>query len=204
MDDRVGFLFDEVEGVGILELGGSEGEDFWECGWSCGGLGGGGGDGGAKAVGFVDEVFFAVVEGGEGDVAGGAIGGEDEMFDVGLFGFGIELIDFGFEGFDEDGVELLAEGLEGLEIGVGVEECVAEFVGGFEEVFTFDCGSVDRSEGDGGIVSGSGFEGDEELDFGFGDDRIDQYGTGLGVDDRFCGLIEFVGVEFAQIDDLIF
>ena len=204
LDDRVGFLFDEVQGVGSLELGGSEGEDSGGCGETCYGLGSVGGNDGAEAVGFVDEVFFAVVECGERDVAGGAIGGEDEMFDVGLFGFWVYLIDFGFEGFDENGIELLAEGLEGLEIGVGVSECVVEFMGDFKEVFAFEAGSVDRSEGDGGIVSGSGFEGDEELDFGFGDDRIDQDGAGLGVDDRSCGSIKLFGVEFAQINDLIF
>ena len=44
-------------------------------------------------------------------MTGGAIGGEDEMFDVGL-------VDFGFEGFDEPVVEFLAGGLEFFEIGL--------------------------------------------------------------------------------------
>jgi hypothetical protein len=46
----------------------------------------GGGDG-ADGVAF-NEVIFAVVEGGEGDVSDGAVGGEDEVFDIGGFEFG--------------------------------------------------------------------------------------------------------------------
>ena len=75
---------------------------------------------------------------------------------------------------------------------------------GFKDCFAVNGFTVDRSEGDGCIITCSGFEGEEELDFGFGDDGIDEDGAGLGVDDSFGGIVELFGVEFAQIDDLIF
>ena len=46
------------------------------------------------------EVLFAVVEGGDREVAGGAIEGEDEVLDI----VGVEL---GAEGFEEPAVEFL-------------------------------------------------------------------------------------------------
>ena len=44
------------------------------------------------------EILFAVVEGGDREVAGGAIEGEDEVLDI----VGVEL---GAEGFEEPAVE---------------------------------------------------------------------------------------------------
>ena len=54
------------------------------------------------------EVLFAVVEGGDREVAGGAIEGEDEVLDI-------ICVELGAEGFDEPAVGLLADFLEILE-----------------------------------------------------------------------------------------
>ena len=53
-------------------------------------------DGGEREA--LIEVLFAVVEGGDREVAGGAIEGEDEVLDI----VGVEL---GAEGFEEPAVE---------------------------------------------------------------------------------------------------
>ena len=111
------------------------------------------------------------MEGGEGNVAYGAVGGEDEMFDI--CGF-----EFGFEGFDEGVVEGLAGGFEGIDV-AGVFELVAELGDGGGEGFGSDVG-FKGSEGDAALV---GFEGEEKLDFVFEDERIDEDGAVLGVDD---------------------
>ena len=118
------------------------------------------------------------MEGGEGNVAYGAVGGEDEMFDI--CGF-----EFGFEGFDEGVVEGLAGGFEGVDV-AGVFELVAELGNGGCEGFGGDVG-FKGSEGDAALVR---FEGEEELDFVFEDEGIDEDGAVLGVDDAagFFGL----------------
>ena len=59
------------------------------------------------------EVLFAVVEGGDREVAGGAVEGEGEVLDV----VGVEL---GAEGFDEPAIEFLADLLEFFEVAVGI------------------------------------------------------------------------------------
>jgi len=59
------------------------------------------------------EILFAVVEGGDREVAGGAIEREDEVLNV----VGFEL---GAEGFDKPAVEFLADLLEFFEVAVGV------------------------------------------------------------------------------------
>ncbi len=196
-DDRIHFGFYIVEGSSILELGGSEGEDVGGGGWRrTGGGACGGGDGG-DGLATGGEVLFAVVEGCDRDVAGGAIENEDEVLDVGM-------IDFGFEGFDQPVVEFLAGGLEFTQVATGRHKLVTELIDGGKEVFAFEGVAIDRSEDDGRIFSGFGFEGDEELDFGFGDDGINQEGAGLGVNDRSACVVQFGGVKFAEIDRLIF
>ena len=59
------------------------------------------------------EILFAVVEGGDREVAGGAIERENEVLDV----VGVEL---GAEGFDEPAIEFLADLLEFFEVAVGI------------------------------------------------------------------------------------
>ena len=123
------------------------------------------------------------MEGGEGNVAYGAVGGEDEMFDI--CGF-----EFGFEWFDEGVVEGLAGGFEGIDV-AGVFELVAELGNGGGEGFGGDVG-FKGSEGDAALV---GFEGEEELDFVFEDEGIDEDGAVLGVDDAAGFFVEFFRAE---------
>ena len=118
------------------------------------------------------------MEGGEGNVAYGAVGGKDEMFDI--CGF-----EFGFEWFDEGVVEGLAGGFEGVDV-AGVFELVAELRDSGGEGFGGDVG-FKGSEGDAALV---GFEGEEELDFVFEDEGIDENGAILGVDDAPGGGIQ--------------
>ena len=106
------------------------------------------------------------MEGGDREISGDAIGSEDEMFDVGL-------IDFGFEGFDEPAVELLAGGFEFGQVGIGRFKRFTEGLSGFKDCLAVNGFAVDRSEGDGCVVACSSFESEEELNFGFGDDGID-------------------------------
>ena len=98
LGDGVEFDRDVEEGGegGVWEGGCAHGEELVLTGDGNGrsflGVGFAGGGDGADGVAF-DQVVFAVVEGGEGNIADGAVGGEDEMFDI--CGF-----EFRFEGFD--------------------------------------------------------------------------------------------------------
>ena len=123
------------------------------------------------------------MEGGEGNVADGTVGGEDEMFDIGGF-------EFGFEGFDEGVVEGLAGGFELADV-AGFFELVAEAGNGGGEGFGGDVG-FKGSKDDAALV---GFEGEEELDFVFEDEGIDEDGAVLSVDDAAGFVVEFFGVE---------
>ena len=129
------------------------------------------------------QVLFSVVEGGKGKVADGAVGGEDEMFDI--CGF-----EFGFKGFDEGLVEGLAGGFDGVDV-AEVFELVAKLGDGGGEGFCGDVG-FKGSEGDAALV---GFEGEEELDFVFEDERIDEDGAVLGVDDAAGFFVELFRAE---------
>ena len=131
------------------------------------------------------------MEGGEGNVAYGAVGGEDEMFDI--CGF-----EFGFEGFDEGVVEGLAGGFESVDV-AGVFELGAELGDGGGEGFGGDVG-FKGSEGDTALV---GFEGEEELDFVFEDEGIDEDGAVLGVDDATGFFVEGFGGESGAFGGIV-
>ena len=98
--------------VSVGALGESEAEDGGFFGEAIVGVGDAGGEDVGDAVVF-DQVVFAVVEGGHGDVVGDAIGDEDEVFDVVGFEDGAEF--FG----EEAVVKFFACGFDGVEV-VGV------------------------------------------------------------------------------------
>ena len=185
----------ESEDGVVLEVGGEP----------IGVVGLGGEDGGGGEV--FDEVLFAVVEGVHGDVAGGAIEGEDDILDV-------VVVELFTDGLDEPLVELLADFLEFLGVAVGVAEVVLEFEDFGGEVFAGDgdgfavedyacfsgLGAPDEPEF---VVEDEGIE-EEGFDFGVGEDDV------LGVAGEFFGLelggvLFFLGFEggFEAFDELV-
>ena len=139
-DDRFEFGFDAGECLETaVGFGGTEAEDGGRL--AVGGEAidrvGVGGDEVGEGVTLI-EVVFAVVEGGDRDVAGDVVEGEEELLFGVVFEFGLEF------GGDEPVVELGAGGFEGVEVAVGGADLLAEGLDGFVELLLGDVGDDDR------------------------------------------------------------
>jgi hypothetical protein len=178
-----------LSGENALEFGGDEGEAIEAAGGAFEGDGLGEaeaedfglvrefvfgvGELGSEDVGegeALDQVLLAVVEGGHGNVVGGAIGYKDQVFDFIFAEFGLEF--FGEEAL----IELFACLLDGVEVVGGLE--------GSAEL-TDEFGELGFAEGTFGLAEDSAFGGPEDAGFVLEDEGIDQDGVGLGGNDAF-------------------
>ena len=152
------------------------------------GVGFGGEDGGDGEV--FNQVLLAVVEGGHGDVAGGAIEGEDDVLNA-------VVVELFADGLEEPLVKLLADALEIFGVAVGIFEEGLEFTDFGGEVFAFD-GDFFAIEDYGSF---SGFCTPDEPEFVVEDEGIDQdgFGFGIGEDDILGGAGEFAGLELGGV-----
>ena len=152
------------------------------------GVGFGGENGGDGEV--FNQVLFAVVECGHGDVAGGAIEGEDDVLNA-------VVVELFANGLEEPLVKLLADALEIFGVAVGIFEEGLEFCDFGGEVFAFD-GDFFAIEDYGSFSS---FCTPDEPKFVVEDEGIDEDGFdfGIGEDDILGGAGEFAGLQLGGV-----